>query len=251
MKHIFGVALAVVVAAWLGSSAPAADDKDATAVLDKAIKALGGADKLAAKAFSWKVKGTLVFNGSDNEFTSTSTAQGLDHLRGEFNGDFGGNKITAVTVLKGDKGWRKFGEMASELDKDQLANEKRNLYLAVVPVTLLPLKGKGFKVEAAGTEKVGDKPATVLKVTGPDGKDFKLLIDTESHLPVRMSAKVMGFMGEEYTREWTFDKYKEFKGIKKATKVTSTRDGEKFIDEEVVEFKPLDKADDKTFTEPE
>ncbi len=45
--------------------------------------------------------------------------------------------------------------------------------------------------------------------------------------------------------------YKEFDGIKKATKTESKRDGEDFIKSEISEFKVLDKADPKTFAEPE
>ena len=71
------------------------------------------------------------------------------------------------------------------LGDDEVAREKRNLYLQIVPVLLVPLKGKGFKVESAAEEKVGDKPASVLKVTGPDGKDFTISFDKESGLPVK------------------------------------------------------------------
>jgi hypothetical protein len=42
-----------------------------------------------------------------------------------------------------------------------LARSITNLYLLVVPITLVPLKGKAFKIEPAGTEKVGDKPTVV------------------------------------------------------------------------------------------
>jgi hypothetical protein len=117
-------------------------------------------------------------------------------------------------------------------------------------VAIHPLKGKGFKVEAAGTEKVGDKPAAVLKVTGPDGKDFKIYFDQESGLPVKQVAKVIGFMGEEFTQETSYAGYKDFGGIKKATKVEGKRDGEKFIEQEITDFKPVEKVDPKTFTEP-
>jgi hypothetical protein len=115
---------------------------------------------------------------------------------------------------------------------------------------LVPLKGKGFKVEAAGTEKVGDKPAAVLKVMEPDGKDFKLYFDTESGLPVKLVAKMFGPSGEEFTLETTFGGYKDFGGIKMATKLESKHDGEKFIDQEIGDFKPVEKVDPKTFTEP-
>ena len=87
----------------------------------------------------------------------------------------------------------------SELEGDGLANEKRSVYLQVIPITLVPLKGKGFKYEAGGEEKVGDKPAVILKVTGPDGKDFTLYFDKESGLPVKLVAKVIGFQGQENT----------------------------------------------------
>src|SRR5438105_3864101 len=82
-------------------------------------------------------------------------------------------------------------------------DEERNLYLRVVPMTLVPLKGKGFKIQTAAAEKVGGKPALGLKVTGPDGKDFTLYFDKESGLPVKEVAKVT-FMGNEFTQETTF-----------------------------------------------
>jgi hypothetical protein len=241
-----------VLASALGGAARAADDKDGKAILDKAIKALGGEEKLKAlKAVTWKGKGTVNIGGNDSPFTSQATAQGLDHYRGEFEAEFGGNTIKGVAVVAGDKGWRKFGDMSTKLDKDDLANEKRNAYLQLVPVTLLPLKGKGFKVEAGPEEKVGGKPAAGLKVTGPDGKAFTLFFDKASGLPVKMVAKVLDFMGQEFTQETTFADYKEFGGVKKATKVDSTRDGNKFVELRVTEFKALKKVDPKTFAEPD
>ena len=39
--------------------------------------------------------------------------------------------------------------------------------------------------------------------------------------------------------------------IKKAARVDNKRDGEKFLDSTVSEFKALDKVDDKAFTQPQ
>ena len=235
---------------WVGKAYP--DDVQTSPVLDKAIKALGGESKLAkATAFSRKVKGKISFGGNDSEFTSESTIAGLDRYQSTFEGDFGGNKVKGVTVLNGDKGWRKFGDNKFEMDKDTLANEARTIYLQVVPSTLLPLKGKAFKVESATDEKVGDKPAAGLKVTGPDGKDFTLFFDKESGLPVKSVAKVRGFQGEEFTQETLYSDYKDFGGVKQATKVELKRGGESFLKQEITEFKVLEKVDPKTFSEPE
>jgi outer membrane lipoprotein-sorting protein len=224
-----------------------ADEKDAKAILDKAINALGGAEKLnKVKAFSWKSKGTITFNDNENEFTGEVTIKGLDQYRREF----GNDQFSGVVVVDGNKGWRKFGDNSTELEGDGLANEKRAIYLNVIPITLVPLNGNGFKFEAAGEEKVADKPANVLKVTGPDGKDFKLYFDKESGLPAKLVAQVLSFQGDEYTSETTYSNYKDFGGIKKATKLEIKRDGNPFQSWEITEFKILDKVEPDTFTEP-
>ncbi len=243
MKRILGAAFTA-----LFFVVPArGDDKDATAIVDKGIGALGGAEKLGkVSAFSWKYKGTITFGGNENDFNGQVTIKGLDQFRRESSSD----QFSVAVVVDGNKGWRKVNDNSSELEGDTLANEKRGIYLYVVPITLVGLKGKGFKCEAAGEEKVGDKPAVILKVTGPDGKDFTLSLDKESGLPVKQVAKVLNFRGDEVTAETTFADYKDLGGIKKATKVVVKHDGEPFQSWEINEFKLLDKVDAETFTEP-
>ena len=136
------------------------------------------------------------------------------------------------------------------MEPDAVKNEKQMVYLMVVPATIVPLKSKSFKVESATDEKINDKPAATLKVTGPDGKDFTLSFDKETGLPVRLVAKVTGWRGEEYVQEVQYNDYKDFGGIKKPTKVTIKRDGEPFVSEEITEFKVLDKVPADTFAEP-
>jgi hypothetical protein len=251
MTRILHLVLASLLAMVFGSATRAGDGA-AQAIVDKAVKAMGGADKLGAvKAVTWKAKGKISIGGADNDFTSQTTLNGLTQMRGEFEGDFMGNKIKGVTVVNGDKGWRVFGDQKMELDADAVANEKRNLYLQVVPLTIMPLKGKGFKVEAAGEEKVGGKAALAVKATGPDGKDFTIYFDKDSGLPVKQVAKIVGFMGDEVTQETMLGNYKDFGGIKKATKIDAKRDDENFLATEIVEFRVLNKVDPKTFAEPE
>jgi hypothetical protein len=251
MTRFIGTLLAAALVA--GATSPLqADDKDATAILDKAIKALGGEEKLAkAQTFTQAAKGTITFAGNDAEVTSNQSVQGLDHARQEFEGSAGGNSFKGVTVVAGDKGWRRFGDDKSALEGQALANQKRGMYLAIVPITVVPLKGKGFKVQAAGEEKVGDKPAVKIKGTGPDDKDFTLYFDKETGLPLKIVGKVVAPTGDEFLQEITFSDYKEMGGIKKATKITATRDGGKFLNQEITDFKVVDKLDPKTFAEPE
>jgi hypothetical protein len=244
----FTVALASA-SLLLATPSPAHAD-DSTAVIDKAIQALGGEANLAkVKAASWKSKNKIVFNGNENTGTGAVAFQGLDHYRQEFEGDFNGNHFKAVTLLNGDKGSRHFGDNNQDLDKEGLANAKRTVYLAVVPVTILPLKDKQFKVESIPDETVNGKPQAGVKVTAPDGKDFKLYFDKETGLPARLVAKVAGFMGDEFTQETSFSDYKEVGGIKKAMKTVSKRNGEPFREEQITEFTVVEKVDPKTFTD--
>jgi len=246
MARYFATVLTTAI--LFASCCPArAAEGDAKAILDKGIKALGGEEKLAkAEAVTWKTKGTIKFNDNENEFSGHVTIKGLDHFRRES----GNDQFNVVVVLAGEKGWRKFGDNATELDGDGLANEKRRVYLEVIPATLVALNGKGFKYEAGGEEKVGDKPAVSLKVTGPDDKTFTIYFDKESGLPVKLAAKVVGFQGQENDLETTFSDYKDFDGIKKATKIEVKRDGETFQKMEHSDFKVLDKVDAEAFTEP-
>jgi hypothetical protein len=250
MKPFLGAALAIFFMAAAGSPARA-DDKDPNAILDKAIKAAGGEEKLKKlDAMSWKSKASIIINGDSNDISLNSTVQGLDRYRTEFEGKFQDNPFKGIVVLNGNKGWRKFGDQAMDMDEDAVANEKRQIYLQVLPTKLVTLKEKGYKLEAADEQKVGDKPAAGIKVTTPDGKDFTIYFDKETGLPSRIVAKVVGFDGQEFTQETTLKDYKEFDGIKRATKADSKRDGEDFIKSEITEFKALDKVDPKTFEEP-
>lgn len=252
MKRLASAALVAILVFGIGSRAFTEESKEVQAILDKAIKAAGIGEKLGAgHAVSWKTKGKLYIGGNENEFVSSVTIQGLHRFRGEFEGDFGGQKFKGITVLNGEKGWRRFGDMGMELDADALANERRNVYLQLIPATLVPLKGKGFKLAAGGDEKVGDAAATAIKVTVSDGKDFTIYFDKATGHPVKQVAQVRGFMGEEFTQETVFAAYKDFGGIKRATKIESKRDGERFVEAQITEFKIIEKVDPKTFAEPE
>jgi hypothetical protein len=246
MKWSRGTVLVTILFATSGLSR--ADDQDAKAILDKAIKALGGEEKLAkAAVHSWAAKGKLHVGSDDSrDMESDVTASGLNHFRRAFN--FA--QFSGLVVIDGEKGWRKTRSTVAALDGDELAKEKRNAYLQVIPITLLPLKGEGFKLEASGVEQVGDRPAVILKVTPPDGKDFTISFDKESGVPVKQVAKVAGGAGMEVTLESTYHDYKDLGGIKKATRIDVKRDGALSVEIEITEFKVLDRADADLFAEP-
>jgi hypothetical protein len=244
------VATALVLSARCGVQAAGPDAKE---VIEKAIQALGGEAKIAAfeaKAIETKANGKLNFAGNVSDFTTTTTTMGLNRFREEFSGVSDGNEVKGVTVVDGDKAWRRLADATSKLQDNQLANQKRVVYLAIAPAILLPLKGKDFQLESARETKVDNKPAIAVKILGPDKNDFELFFDKESGLPVKMLARITAFMADQFIEETTYGKYKDFDGVKRATKIEHKRDGEKFMDVELINLKVLDKVDPKTFAEP-
>ena len=175
--------------------------------------------------------------------------KGLDRFRR----DFGNESHQGFLLLDGEKGERRFSQVDDEgrrtdpLDAAAIANERRNVYLQVIPITLMPLKGNGFRCKVVSEEKVGNKSASIMKVTGLDGKEFTLFFDNKSGEPVKQVATVIDSQGQEYIAETTFAEYKDFGGIRKATKLRLKRDGKKFQNMEIFDFKVLDKLDLESF----
>jgi len=250
MNGFLGLGLVIVLVCSLVGPIRA-DDKAARAILEKAIKAVGGEERLIkSSAMIWKAKGTFAAGETESGFTGQVIVQGLDHFRSTFEGKFADNPFKVVTVLSGDKGWRKVMDNSVIMDATALASEKQSLYLLITPLTLLPLRGKGFQLEADGEEMVGKVAAVVLKGTGPDGKDFALYFDKKTGFPIKQVAKVTSSMGEEFTQERLYGDYKVFDGIKRPTKIVTKRERQKFVEEEITEFKIVNEVDSATFAEP-
>jgi hypothetical protein len=251
VKQCIGAVIVAVAASGFVGALRAEGDKSATAVIDKAIKALGGDEKLKAiKAASWKGKGTLTFQGADSEISSTTTIEVPRQFRQDFETQVGGSMVTGSTVIGGDKGWRKLNDEVSAMDNDAIANERLNIYPQLLPPSILLLKSDRVKVATAPEENVDGKPAVGLKVTMPSGKDFTIHFDKESGLPVKYTALIIGVTNDEAKQETFLSKYKEIDGVQKATRVEVKRGGDKFLIYDVLEFRTLKEVDPKTFAEP-
>ena len=248
---IRGVLLALV--GFLGPGLESQADDAAEALVRRGIATMGGEAKLikATQGMDYKTDGKLTIAGNESNFTSHIRIARGDKFRSEVRVELESGPLVLVTVVDGSRGWRKVNSGTDELEPNGVAFNKRNVYLAVVPITLVALVNPemGFRYQADGEEKVGGKNAKVLKVTGPDGKTFRLLLDAESGLPLKMTASVAGLGGDEYDQATTFSDYKEMGGILKATKVETTRDGERFINGKITEFHAEDQPA-ATFAEP-
>jgi hypothetical protein len=119
MRSIFRVSLTMCAAVIFSTLVRADDEADAKALLDKAIKARGGADTLSKfKASTVKMKGKYYGMGDGIDFTLERSSQFPDRSRVEISGEANGQKFSFTQILQGDKGWNASEGASQELSKD-------------------------------------------------------------------------------------------------------------------------------------
>ncbi|MBX9625456.1 MAG: hypothetical protein K2X82_16740 [Gemmataceae bacterium] len=254
MSHLRYAALAVGLAVAVGAPARAdeADAKAARALVDKAIKAHGGADALTKfGASTSKFKGTFHGMGMNLPMEGSLYANGADQFKVDIQIEAGGMTLQVTNVIDGDKGWAKVGDQVVELNADQLAEARDQAYAGWL-VTLAPLvKGKDFTLATAGEVLVNDKPALGVKVSHKGRGDVTLYFDKESSLLVKYETKVKDEgSGQEVNEEGFPSAYKEVQGTKQAMKFKTLRDSKLYLEGEISEMTLSDKLDANTFAKP-
>jgi hypothetical protein len=243
---------ALAVFGLLGARSARGDDGELQALIDKGIKALGGAASLGKlRAATWKGKGKVQFQGNDIDFTGEWAVDMPGKMRTKIDLDINGVNVTIVRVLSGDKGWVKQGDNeAAEMRDDELAREKAQAATLWV-LTLVPLKARGVTLKPAGESKVDGQPAIGMTVAVPGGRTVKLFLDKEKGLPVKIEARVKDLRtGNEIDQEILYSDYKEVNGIKRAMKTTVRRDGKIVMEVTASDYKPVEKLDAGLFEKP-
>ena len=232
------------------------DDADAKAVVEKAVKARGGADNLAKyKADVLKIKGAVHVSGLDIDFTGEISFQQPDKSRAVIEGTVMGTNFKSTRVVNGDKGWIDdlLGATQSmrDMSKEELA-EERESQNANSMARLAVLTDKAYTVSTVGESKVGDKEAVGILVKRKGYRDVSLFFDKKTHLLLKSETRVKDPQGgdTEFTQEAFYDDYKKVGDLQVAHKLTIKRDGKAFLESETTEFKPEEKLDDGLFAKP-
>jgi hypothetical protein len=251
MRRIAGI---VCVVALLAAISPirAEEDAKARAILAKAIKAHGGADKLnKLKASVIKNKGKFYGMGDGIDYTGETSVQLPDRIRTEVEGKVGDQDFKFVQIVNGDKGWRKLGDNVEDMAKEQLAEAREQMYVQGV-IHLSPLMDKSYKLSSLGEMKVGDRSAIGVRVEHKGFRDISLFFDKDNSLLLKSETRGKDPMrgGEEFTATTTFGDYKKVDGIMAAHKLEIQRDGKKYVESEVTEVKFSEKLEDSVFAKP-
>ena len=188
------------------------------------------------------------------------TVQGADRRRFEYL-DPGpvveGAAPRATRVFDRDRGWHvKADGSVTEFAPVTVALDREDTALDAALVNLAPLRDPSAQVERAGGEEVDGRPAVGLRVARPGGGTLTTYFDKESGLPVKGVARWPApDGGRDTAHTTTCREFKEFGGLKVATRRVSTNDtgGVRRVSvvTDVVGFRLLDRVDPKTFAKPE
>jgi outer membrane lipoprotein-sorting protein len=244
---------AAALALTAASTARADDKADTRAVIDKAIQATGGAEKLAKiKAVHFKGKGKFYGMGEGIDYTGEWNIQPPEKFRVQINFEINAMKITFVMVFDGKKGWRKINEDTMELNEDEVAEGKEDQYAGQVDMLIPLIKDKGFELSPLGESKVEDKAAVGIRVAHKGHRDINLFFDKKTGLLLKSERTIkdqqMG--GKERMQESLHSDYKDIGGIQHPMKVLIKRDGEKYVEGEATDFETKDQTDDSVFVKP-
>jgi hypothetical protein len=233
------------------SAAARADDAaEARALVDRAVQAQGGAERLAKfPAVTGKLKGTYYGLGDGVAFTGEFAAQGADRNRLVIEAETGGQKLRLVQVLNGERGWVQVNDDTEELDKEALAEAREQAYVEWV-ATLVPLRDrKRFSFSPLGEIKIDGRPAAGVRVSSAGRIDVNLYFDKATGLLAKTETRSKED-GEEVTEEALVGEYKEVQGMKQATRLTIRRDGQLYMKCEVTDYRLAERLDATLFAKP-
>lgn len=248
-RLLFSLALVIFV----GGVVPARAQDDLKALVAKAVKAHGGAEKLKAletKGVEVRSKGTIHLLGGFN-YTSEAFAQLPDKFKEVLQMDINGMQINQTVVLNGEQCWIKAAGMDVNLGDELKKEIKEQMHERKVQALFPLLTGKGYELAPLGEVKVGDEEAVGLKVSAKDHRDVALYFSKKTGLLVKTEGRAFDFMSnQEVAQEMIFSDYKEENGHLSPRRLTMMREGKKFLEKEITEIKFVDRIDDSVFAKP-
>jgi hypothetical protein len=226
-----------------------AQDNEVNALLDGAIKALGGEERIAKyQAGRLKAKGKIDLPGVGNvDMTQEIAFQLPDKFRQELQMVINGQNVNVATVYDGKKSALVVNNQ--KLPADDKLNEamKEGVYQMQVG-RLIILKDKSVELTSLGEAQVNGKPALGVRAAKKGHPDVNMFFDKASSLPVKVEWRTRDFTtGVEVTEERFISDYQTVEGMQSPRKVEVNRDGKRFIEAEVTEVQYLERLDDSEF----
>jgi outer membrane lipoprotein-sorting protein len=222
-------------------------ERDARAIVEKAIKAQGG-EKALARTIQSKRKenGKQVLLNKEVPFLSEVSRSLPDRVRLEIELD---RRIRTTTVLDGKRAWVAEGKSpAIELPSDRVREVREEAFVWYL-TTLVPLLQSNFKLTTVDETVIEGEQAVGVRVTAKGYADSVMYFRKRSGLLARIDRKVSEG-GVTISKQYVYGDYKEFDGVTIATRETVLVNGKRFTETVTTECSFPTRFEVGTFSRP-
>jgi len=251
MRSLLDSAAAVIVG--LAFVFPVRADADAKKLVAEVVKAHGGAEALAKLKDKHGIqKGKMkLFTPIEAEGPIEITSDGK-RFRREWNFSVMGQDIKNVAIFDG-KGMYVYNndQLAASFDKQEDLDALKEALHSEKLTGLALLGDKNVELSVVGEDKVGDAAVIGVRVSAKGHKDVTMYFDKKTHLIKKIVGRALDFESRmEVEQVRLIEEYKEFEGVKRPSRVTVLKDGNKQLEIEITETKFVDSLGDDVFAKP-
>jgi hypothetical protein len=236
----------------LGAS-PALAQETPRALLERAIAAHGGAERLnRLRADKVSMQGKIFLSAKDGlvPFSADTLVQLPSRFKFIVRTSEGPDKShTLVQVVDGDKVLVTIDGQPHTVPAAALTEMRMAMNVQRAARLVPLLTDPAYQLTMLGEEKVNNRSALGIKVSLRGSKDVRLYFDHETGMLIKTEhARDEG--GKEELQEEFFGDFKDFGGIRRWTRIIVFREGKKVMEAEVLDVKYFDKFDETEFTKP-
>lgn len=243
MRTTFLALSLAAIPGWADAQSP----DPARALVERAIEAGGGAEKISrfqAVRATAKVRLTDLGEGEID-----GTFAGPDRVRAVIRPKGGGPTDGVVFVINGGQGWVKEGTAdAFPLPAGHLRGMTDLLHAVCLADLLLALRAKDYSLELLDGK--GEKGLAGVRVTRDGRQEVRLYFDTATGLLAKSMVPLNSKRGTTEWCECLFGEYKEFAGVKHFTRLRVRQGGAEIMSAEIGPVELLEKADPAAFAKP-
>jgi hypothetical protein len=203
---------------------PSRLDPKAQALLEQAVRALGGDAFLNARNIRTTGR---AFSISEESTAGLAQYESVVQFPGKRRVSYGKDK--PVTLINdGERGWQldRYGVVRQRPEQVRLWNlSYRYGYESLLRTVI---HEPGLLIQLAGTEFIGPQPTNIISITDSRRVQIQLNLDSRTSLPARVTYRV--FNSDE--NEWEayseiYADFREFQGIKTPMQITRFKNGER------------------------
>jgi hypothetical protein len=217
-------------------------------IIERGIEAQGGEHQLEKLSKPWrgKIKGKVGMLEITGEMLQNSPTQSkistVIHA--------GPLSTEVVVISNGDKTWRRIAGFTNEITGKELEDMNDGKYRHHVQNLLPLLREPGIDMSLLPETSVSGQPAAGIRVRSKGHRNIDLYFDRSTGLVAKTESRILQADKHEIVLEKRLSNYRDFDGLKLATKFTKYENHKQTSVEEFVDIKFVDRIDEREFEKP-